>query len=54
MTIDGYNFQLRKEGAAFVLFALKDGGDVELTRIDGADPNFANRVLVAMADAPLK
>ena len=51
MTVDGNIFQLRKDGAAFVLLTWKDGGDVELTRIDSKDPNFANRVLVAIADA---
>lgn len=53
MTVDGYIFQLRKDGAAFVLFALKDSGEIKLARIDGKDPNFANRVLIAIADALL-
>ena len=53
MTVDGSIFQLRKDGTDFVFFALKDGGDLELTRIDAYDPDLADRVLVAIADALL-
>ena len=54
MTVDGHIFELRKDGAVFVLFAMKDGDDVELTRTDSTDPEFANRVLVVIADALAK
>ena len=50
MTVDGHVFELRKDGSAYVLFAI-EGGDVELARIKGSDPNFSDRVLVAIADA---
>jgi hypothetical protein len=50
MRADEHVFHLRKDKGAYALFAIEDQAERELLRIDGKDPIFANRVLVAIGD----
>jgi hypothetical protein len=50
MRTDDHVFHLRQDKDAYALFAIEDQAERELLRIDGKDPIFANRVLVAIGD----
>lgn len=50
MNADGKIFNLRRDGEDFRLFLVETCGERELSRLEGSDPNFANRVLVAIDD----
>jgi hypothetical protein len=51
LTVDSATFHLRKNKNDYALLAIEENGQRELTRIEGSDPQFANRVLVAIGDA---
>jgi hypothetical protein len=50
MRTDEHVFHLRKDRDAYGLFAIEDRRERELLRINGNDPIFANRALVAIGD----
>jgi hypothetical protein len=50
MQADEHLFHLRKDNGTYALLAIEHRGERELLRIDGKDPIFANRVLVAIGD----
>jgi hypothetical protein len=50
MSVDDRTFNLRRDGEKFSLFLVQPHGERELSRLESADPNFANRVLTAIGD----
>jgi len=50
MKVDDYTFNLHKDRESYRLFLIEEHGERELSQLDGSDPNFANRVLVAIGD----
>jgi hypothetical protein len=48
---EGQVFRMRKDNCSYILRVLDGGGEREIARIEGSDPNFTSRVLVAMDDA---
>jgi hypothetical protein len=50
MTVDGRTFNLRRESQNYHLFLSEADGDRELSQLQDSDPNFASRVLVAVAN----
>jgi hypothetical protein len=55
MTADDTQFHLRKAEDKYVLFVLREEGEQPLVEVPSKDPNFANRIFVAIGDeiAPL-
>jgi hypothetical protein len=50
MSVNGHIFNLRKHGENYHLLLIGEHGERELSQLEGSDPNFANRVLVAIGD----
>jgi hypothetical protein len=50
MTVDDQRFQLFKDHDGFYWFGVQGDGECELLKMPGSDPNFANRVLIAIDD----
>jgi hypothetical protein len=48
---DGRVFQMRVEGDSYPLFIIEGDSEREVARLEGADPHFASRLLVAVANA---
>jgi len=47
---DGITFHLRKDKNRYGLFVVEEDQERELIKIEGSDPLFADRVLVAISD----
>ena len=50
-SVGDHNFQLYKDGKSYRLSDTEGDRPCELLNISGSDPNFSNRVLVAVGDA---
>jgi hypothetical protein len=52
LTVDGATFHLRKEDEnCYGLFVIEEQEERELIKTESSDPQFANRVLVAIGDS---
>jgi hypothetical protein len=49
-TVDEHKFRLRAVDNAFQFFAVTDPGEIQLLQLKGEDPQFSNRILVAIGD----
>jgi hypothetical protein len=50
MTLDKRLLHLVKDRDEFSLFGVEGDGERELLKLKGSDPNFGNRILVAIGD----
>jgi len=50
-TADNHIFHLRRNSDSYTLFAVQETGERELVRLNQADPQFTNRILVAIGDS---
>lgn len=50
LTVEGRIFHIRKDGDQYGLFSIEEHQEQEIVKMEGSDPQFANRVLIAIGE----